>query len=696
MAFTDALRSIYAFFDVKFDDRELKRGDKAVEGTISSLKELGGLVGAGFAVAGLSQFVQDAVRAGSEIRRVAAQTGASIEQVSDLGVIFGSVGLEMDDVGDLMTVLQERAVDAADGTQGMIDMFRSLNVEFKDSQGNLKTGSQLFDEVADALAGMSSDTERAGRALIMFGDPGRKLLPILNGGTDAIRKYREEIQKLGGGDSPEFVKATEKTSKSIRNFGIVLRGLRSRIAVTILPIVDKFLGVVKDLGVAFLEFTKGSYMLEAALLVLSPIFTALAVKAAIIFGPLLVKVTAVIAFFTMLALIVEDLIVTFKGGRSVLRGFLEEMLGVRRTEVIINDLKLAWEGVKAAIEFTGDAIKGFLRPFGLLGDATERFFGRRERAARAVEGEEDLMRDFRRQEGDRQFGRRLRGARAIAGEEQIEQAQSVPEGVRAGQALRLTLDPTAAGDFARNQEEERLERTRGIDVEEERAWLRQRDEASAWLRERRTEDSVARRRQADEDRVASAIETRDRTTYSGQMRTLRARESLSRRHELRDRAAHAGELESLTARESLARRERLRSLAAGMDEPQPMTSVRDEPELLPFDVDLVGESGVTEQPMTVMPGAEPDRGGEAVAAAVMQPLESRIVVDRGDDMGMSIPVGHRRTVVNVGETTIDMTINAQGADADEVARRVRREIEASTERERRRTIAALDGVGVGE
>jgi hypothetical protein len=430
----EALRGIFAKFGVDFDDAELNRGKASIDRTKESLVKLGKTIAAGFAFEGIASFVGETVRLGNEIRKAADQIGATTDEIQSLDFVFQSVGLNTDDVADALGTLQEKAMDAADGTDSAVDAFKKLGVEYKNSSGELKSGVELFEEVADGLMRLENDSERTGIALTLLEDPGRRLVPIMKNGSEGIRQLRNEVGELGGGAGPQFFEAIRGMSRATNRLSIVTTGLRTRFVTALLPTIVKATEALAKAGAAIIDVADKSNILQIAIGILGGAFVIMGIKAAAAFaGPLAVMGLAAAAI-AVVALAVDDLIVTFQGGESVIQGVLDELFGFGTTALVVKAVTLAWEDFVGAIERAIVAVRSFLEPFGLLQEAG---FARTQRAARAIEGEERLT-------GGR-FFRERRGARDVAGEETLDptrRAQLFGRGVRQG------VTPTTFAEMA--------------------------------------------------------------------------------------------------------------------------------------------------------------------------------------------------------------------------------------------------------
>lgn len=351
-----ALRQIFAFFGVEFDDTALKAGDKATKGVTESLKDLGGLLAGGVVAVGLRSFVESSEEAANSLDRYARTLGITTRDLQAWGAAAGQVGRELDDVVDAMSTVQERARDAVqDPKSDPAVQLRALGVSARDANGELKDGQTLMLEVARGMQGLGTQTDRVGAAMTLFGDVGRELLPVLQEvGEDGFAPLLERLDEAGGGLSEDFVRAGVEASRASARLDLSLQSLRSRVGVVLLPVVTRLTDGVTELVGAFTRWKTESKFMEAALVTLGTVAVGAAAKLLLPFLPAIATFAAVGLVIAGVTLVVEDLLVALDGGDSVFGRFTESMEDFfemnREQEGIVADLAREWEGYVRTVE----------------------------------------------------------------------------------------------------------------------------------------------------------------------------------------------------------------------------------------------------------------------------------------------------------------------------------------------------------
>lgn len=198
-------------------NRSLRRVDggfRRLNRTVGMATRAMGLFGVSIGGAAFIRSADQALKSVQEIERSALALGETTDSIQELAYAFGQFNLEQDDVNDALNTLADRAQDAVDGTQGMIDDFGLLGVTVDDLRG--KSPGELFDTIAEAVAGIEDPTARSAAVVRTFGDDlGRKLIPLLMEGADGLKAYRDEAHDLNAVLGQDTVRAGSDAAREL-------------------------------------------------------------------------------------------------------------------------------------------------------------------------------------------------------------------------------------------------------------------------------------------------------------------------------------------------------------------------------------------------------------------------------------------------------------------------------------------------
>jgi len=296
-----------------------------------------GFLAMGRAAFSAVQFVIDATLEFADFSREldlnARRLGVTSDQMQALGLFAADAGQDVDAVTDAMSTLQERARDAVlDPRSDPAQQLRRLGIEIPRSTEDLPDAITLLGMVSDGLQGMGNQSDRVGAAMTIFGDVGRELLPVLENGSEGIERYSDELERLGGGVSPEAIEASRELARAQARLDLAFTSLKSSLLADIIPPLERTVELLTDLSA---WFSRNESVIEAVAItigilavVLGVVLIPFLIITAIMLLPLIIAFGLVVLVIGGLILVIEDLIVWFEGGNSVIGEFIESLLSM--------------------------------------------------------------------------------------------------------------------------------------------------------------------------------------------------------------------------------------------------------------------------------------------------------------------------------------------------------------------------------
>ncbi|EWY36779.1 hypothetical protein N825_25430 [Skermanella stibiiresistens SB22] len=159
----------------------------ALDRTVGALKAGVAGLAAGVTVGAIAQMGVDAVNTAVELQRSADAAGISVEQYQRMGHALESLGLRAGEFADVMGEFLPNLAEAAQGGNDTAEALEGFGVSVRDAAGGIKSTDQIILDLADALAKIPSQTERAGVAAKLFGEEaGPRVALALGRGRQAI------------------------------------------------------------------------------------------------------------------------------------------------------------------------------------------------------------------------------------------------------------------------------------------------------------------------------------------------------------------------------------------------------------------------------------------------------------------------------------------------------------------------------
>jgi hypothetical protein len=169
--------------------------NRSMQSAAASGRRLMGILAGIAGVGVMGAMVKRAIDTGDAVQKMAIRTGASTEALSQLAHAAELSGTRIEVVGKAIQVMQRNAVEAARGTKLQADAFAELGIDVGRFL-ELKPEEQL-EVMADALARVESEERRTALAMDTLGRSGTALLPMLVGGSAALREMRQEADDMG-------------------------------------------------------------------------------------------------------------------------------------------------------------------------------------------------------------------------------------------------------------------------------------------------------------------------------------------------------------------------------------------------------------------------------------------------------------------------------------------------------------------
>ena len=236
---TSGIRAGRAYVELGANDKltaTLDRAKKKLQDFGDAVREAGaGVRDAGLRIAAFGAAIAGAAAASvmaytkiaGDFSDLAAQTGLSVEMMSELETALKDAGTSVEDFAKSAVKMQKAIFEAASGSEAAQASFAALGLDV----GRLLSMSpdQQFTAIAEALSKVENPTERLGLAMEIFGKSASKLMPVLAGGASGIQAFRAEAQRLGLSISGETADAADQLGTQIE----ILKDQTLRVAVAI-------------------------------------------------------------------------------------------------------------------------------------------------------------------------------------------------------------------------------------------------------------------------------------------------------------------------------------------------------------------------------------------------------------------------------------------------------------------------------
>lgn len=336
-----ALREVFARFGIQFDDKQLKKGDKAVSNVAKNLKRLGATLATGLAFRAVHGFITQNITLADKLDKSAAAVGLNTQAWQEWLFIGQLAGVQQEQMVAALGSFQKNVGNAVRGVTEYKKTFEDLGVSLVDSTGQVRDNADIMGDSIAAISRLGSSAEQAAVAQKLMEEVGRRLVPIFAKGEEGVRDLQRQFRELGGGLSRDVIAKSAQAADETAKLELAFTSLKSDILSEVLPGIINFVKGFQDLVKQLREAAEGVSFFRIAAITL--VGLGIAVTAA--WGGFVVTAILVGAAIAAAVLIVDDLIVGFQGGESVIDKFLHRILGAGLVEGLAG-WKIAVEGVK--------------------------------------------------------------------------------------------------------------------------------------------------------------------------------------------------------------------------------------------------------------------------------------------------------------------------------------------------------------
>lgn len=243
----------------EFDDlnRKLKLAQRSVKDFASEAQGVAQSVGAPFAaVAGAVGFsLQSAVtgfaQAGDGLDKMSARLGISAVKLQEWSFAATHAGAAPEDLEGALKDLSEKIAEVAGGDTGdAAQLFSALGLSVKDASGKIRPASDIFEELADAIQRNEDPALRTKMAMVLMGDSGRKLIPMLSGGAQGLDDMAKQARDFGLVMNEDAVAAAAQMTDHMDDMKASVTAVGHEIGYRLSPIVISMSDRFRDLAAA--------------------------------------------------------------------------------------------------------------------------------------------------------------------------------------------------------------------------------------------------------------------------------------------------------------------------------------------------------------------------------------------------------------------------------------------------------------
>lgn len=243
------LEELVAVLTFEIDDKPLKKFNEGVSNLVGSIAALtGAAVAAGGTLFATAKATADA---GDNAIKMAQRVGVGVEKLQELIYAGKLADVSTEQLGTGLKILNKNIEGAATGSAELAKDFTRLGISTKNSDGSLRTADEVLFDLADKFQNMPDGAQKTASAMALLGKSGSDMIPLLNGGSTALRAAADEAREFGLVIDEDSAKLSEEFNDNITRTQQLFAGLRNIVGAKLIPVINA-------LNLKFMAFFKAN------------------------------------------------------------------------------------------------------------------------------------------------------------------------------------------------------------------------------------------------------------------------------------------------------------------------------------------------------------------------------------------------------------------------------------------------------
>lgn len=212
---------------------------------------------AGAAITGaLSAIVIKTATAGDNFDEMSAKTGISTEVLSTLKLATDKGGISIEVLAAGMKFLAAQMLETAGATDKSKTILGALGISATDASGKLRPMNEVLFEVADRFKGMDAGALKTRLSVALFSKAGADMIPILDLGSEGLKKNEEAARRLGVEWSGAAAKAASDFADGLEDLKAAGSGATKALGEALMPAAEKLIVRLTDTVVKIKDWIK--------------------------------------------------------------------------------------------------------------------------------------------------------------------------------------------------------------------------------------------------------------------------------------------------------------------------------------------------------------------------------------------------------------------------------------------------------
>ena len=176
------------------------------------------------ATAAFVVFGTKSINALDELGKLSSKLGVSTKFLSEYGAVADKAGLSQTQFTTGVQRFLRRLGEAQQGTGELLKPLKAMGIAIKDSNGNFRGGTEVFQDYIKSLGGMANAQQALAFATKGFDTEGVAFINIAKLGTEQINKFKQAARDAGLVVDDKLIKAAEDAKDAISGITDIAKG----------------------------------------------------------------------------------------------------------------------------------------------------------------------------------------------------------------------------------------------------------------------------------------------------------------------------------------------------------------------------------------------------------------------------------------------------------------------------------------
>ena len=193
--------------------------------------------------AGIGIYMKKAIDAADAASKLSEKTGISTERLTGMRLTAELAGTSVDSMAKGFKKLQKGLFEGVtEGIGPTKDSLDAMGISLVDAEGAMRSSEAVVADIADTFALMENGAAKAALAQDLLGRAGVDMIPLLNQGSEAVKRLHQESVEMGRVWSEETAQSAEDFNDAITRLKATGDGFFQTAAQFYIPVMADVVG----------------------------------------------------------------------------------------------------------------------------------------------------------------------------------------------------------------------------------------------------------------------------------------------------------------------------------------------------------------------------------------------------------------------------------------------------------------------